>query len=106
MSLLPGQILPETIALGRSNSDGSVTITHDWWLLFYNLSEQVLSNGSGATTLEIANAALFQAKGPDYEHQISTLAAIVNSLPNPAGRIAALERQVADLQLLVATLGA
>jgi hypothetical protein len=47
MSLLPGQILPPSTVLGQVNESGSVTINHDWWLLLYNLTLQVLGNGSG-----------------------------------------------------------
>jgi len=47
MSLLPGQILPPSTSLGQVNDNGSVTINHDWWLLLYNLSLQVLGNGTG-----------------------------------------------------------
>lgn len=46
MSLLPQQILPETTPLGRADSDGVVTMDHNWWLLFYNVCLQVLGNSS------------------------------------------------------------
>lgn len=42
MSLLPGQILPETEPIGTKSADGSITLTHNWYLLFYNLSSKVL----------------------------------------------------------------
>ena len=37
MSLLPGQIIPQSVPLGKVNADGTVTIEKDWWLLIYNL---------------------------------------------------------------------
>ena len=107
MSLLPNQILPQTVPLGRveAKGDGSeiIVIDKDWWLFLYNISEQVLANGSGATIVEISNSALFKAKGTDYSRQIADLQTMLETLPNPAGRIATLERQVADLQQLLAT---
>lgn len=45
MSLLPGQILPQSTPLGRLNKDGTITIDQNWWLLLYNLSLQVLGTG-------------------------------------------------------------
>jgi len=50
MSLLPEQILPAEIPIGKVNGDGSgnVTLNHDWWLLLYNVCLQVLGvNNSG-----------------------------------------------------------
>lgn len=47
MSLLPGQILPPDVPIGKADGNGNVTINHDWWLLWYNISLQVLGNGSG-----------------------------------------------------------
>ena len=101
MSLLPNQIIPQTMPWGTANQDGTVTVAHDWWLFLYNLAEQVLSNGSGATTAELAQGAFFRASGTDYEHQIAALGMLTAALPNPAGRIATLERELADLQSLV-----
>jgi hypothetical protein len=46
MSLLPQQILPETVPFGRADQNGTVTIDHNWWLLFYNVCLQVLGNSS------------------------------------------------------------
>jgi len=101
VSLLPGQIIPQDVPLGQADELGLVTIDKQWWLLLYQLCQQVLSNGSGATTLELADLGLLKASGTDYDRQIADLRALWASLPNPAGRIAALERQVADLQQLV-----
>lgn len=47
MSLLPEQIIPETVPLGEMLPDGKVKIAHNWWLLFYNLWLNVLGGGSG-----------------------------------------------------------
>jgi len=47
MSLLPGQILPQSTPLGRLNADDTVTIDTNWWLFFYNLGLQTLGTGTG-----------------------------------------------------------
>jgi hypothetical protein len=48
MSLLPGQMLPQTEPLGTVNENGTVTLSTNYWLLFYNLCLQVLgTNNSG-----------------------------------------------------------
>lgn len=47
MSLLPGQILPQSEPIGRLNTDGTVTIDKNWWLLIYNLTQQVLGSQGG-----------------------------------------------------------
>lgn len=47
MSLLPGQILPQSAILGRANENGEVTIEQNWWLLLYNLVLNTLGTGSG-----------------------------------------------------------
>lgn len=47
MSLLPGQILPQSAILGRTNAQGEVTIEQNWWLLLYNLVLNTLGTGAG-----------------------------------------------------------
>jgi len=47
MSLLPQQIIPQTIPLGTVNPQGQVILATDWWLLLYNLCLQTLGTGSG-----------------------------------------------------------
>lgn len=46
MSLLPQTILPATEPIGKANADGTVAITKNWWLLIYNLCQQVLGTGT------------------------------------------------------------
>lgn len=49
MSLLPGQIPPETVPIGTLEADGRVKITHNFWLYLYNLGQLVLgTTGVGA----------------------------------------------------------
>jgi hypothetical protein len=50
MSLLPGQIIPQGVSFGRADPDGNVTISTNWWLFFYNISQNVLGVGSGLPT--------------------------------------------------------
>lgn len=45
MSLLPEQILPETVPLGKVLPNGDVKIDHNWFLLIYNICLQVLGAG-------------------------------------------------------------
>jgi len=48
MSLLPGQMLPQSAPIGKVSPDGATVIMEtNYWLLFYNLCQQVLGNGSG-----------------------------------------------------------
>lgn len=47
MSLLPSRILPETEPIGEMRPDGTVIISHNWWLLIYNL---VLNSFGGGVT--------------------------------------------------------
>lgn len=103
MSLLPGQIIPQDVPIGRSNEDGTVTVDQNWWLFFYNLAQQVLANGQGATLLEIVTSSLSPPKGTDLDRQISDLQTLIASIPNTAGRIASLERKVADLETIAST---
>ena len=62
MSLLPQQILPQDTPFGRASPDGMVKIDHDWWLLLYNLCQQVLGT-SGA--IPISDAELLSSTDSD-----------------------------------------
>lgn len=46
MALLPSQIIPETVPIGRVGPDGKVRLEHNWYLLIYNLWLNVLGAGS------------------------------------------------------------
>jgi hypothetical protein len=100
MSLLPQQIPPATEPIGSVNEEGKVTPDKNFWLFLYNLASQVLGNG-GATTLTLADLALLKPRGTDIERQITTITTLLALQPNYAGRIATLEREVADLQATV-----
>lgn len=68
MSLLPGQILPPDIPLGQANSEGAVQISHDWWLLFYNISLQVLGvNSTGLPSSALQELAALDADAADAD---------------------------------------
>lgn len=55
MSLLPNQILPQTVPIGTVNEDKTVTMEHDWWLFFYNVFLNALTpNGTPVVDI-IAN---------------------------------------------------
>lgn len=49
MSLLPEQIPPETVAIGRVQPNGLVRMEHNWWLFLYNLFLNVLGNGAAGS---------------------------------------------------------
>ncbi len=49
MSLLPGEILPQSVPIGTVNADGSVTVATNWWLLFYNIAANSIGT-SGAVS--------------------------------------------------------
>ena len=53
MSLLPETILPPSQPIGRANPDGTVTIDKNWFLLLYNICEQVLGNGKGLSAAQL-----------------------------------------------------
>ena len=56
MSLLPGQIIPYDTPIGTVSADGDVQINHDWWLLFYNICQQLLASGSSFPTIPIVES--------------------------------------------------
>lgn len=49
MSLLPNQIIPQTVPIGTVDKSGRVIADKDWWLFWYNLAETTLGNGSSLT---------------------------------------------------------
>lgn len=58
MSLLPGQILPYDVPIGQADEKGKVTVSHDWWLFWYNVSLQVLgTNDAGLPSSAIQELA-------------------------------------------------
>jgi hypothetical protein len=77
MSLLPGQILPPDIPIGQADLDtGAVVVNHDWWLLLYNLCNQVLGPGLPASALQAIEATdldVVTADIPSIVRQIANL---------------------------------
>lgn len=76
MSLLPGQILPPSASLGTVNPDGTITIEQNWWLLLYNLCNQVLGAGLPASALlaiESEDQDVSTADIPSLVRQIANL---------------------------------
>lgn len=48
MSLLPGQIIPQTVPIGSVDpKTGDVALDKNWWLFFYNLALNTLGTGGG-----------------------------------------------------------
>lgn len=78
MSLLPGQILPPSTPLGRLNEDGTLLIDTNWWLLLYNLCNQVLGSQGGLPasaleSIEITDLDTATADIPALTRQIANL---------------------------------
>jgi hypothetical protein len=48
MSGLPNAMLPQTARLGTVDDKGNVTIDVNWYLLLYNIANQVLNQANGA----------------------------------------------------------
>lgn len=88
MSLLPGQVLPADIPIGQADQDGKVMITHDWWLLFYNVCLQVLGiSGSGLPSSALQELASLDTDAYDA-HALS--------LRRPLDNLQALDIGLAD----------
>lgn len=81
------------------NSDG--TPTQVFFRLIVNM---FLAGGAGSppSVTDVTNITLSQnpINGRDYDRVIADLTTIMAALPNPAGRIAALERRVTDLETI------
>lgn len=67
MSLLPGQILPQSQSLGKADKDGSVTIDKNWWLLLYNIVQNSIGTGGSVpdSSLEIVEDVAIDASATD-----------------------------------------
>lgn len=105
MSLLPQQILPQDTPFGTARSDGKVLIDHDWWLLLYNLCQQVL--GTLASGTPVSDAELLNAADSDAADTDATVLRrkIDNSLilaqdSDPGPDIAALQKLTSNALLL------
>lgn len=50
MSLLPQTIMHPSTPIGKVNERGDVILEQNWWLLFYNISQNVLGTGGSSTS--------------------------------------------------------
>jgi hypothetical protein len=82
MSLLPGTILPPSEPIGSVNQDGTVTIDKNWWLLFYNLSNQTLGNGNGVPADQLVDLESADVDAIDSD-AVSLRLPISNALTQP-----------------------
>lgn len=82
------------------NKDG--TPTTYFFRLIYNIF-QAAGSGTPPFLTEVADLAFSQGtrSGPDYDRQIADITTLLSSLPDPAGRIATLERRIAELEALI-----
>lgn len=77
MSLLPGQILPPSTPLGRVNDDGTVVIDTNWWLLLYNLCNQVIGTQGGLPV-----SALLPIESTDFDVATADIPTLVRQIAN------------------------
>lgn len=66
MSLLPQSILPASHLIGRVDENGNVLLEQNWWLLIYNLCQNVLGLGAGGTS-GLSQAALIDLASLDSD---------------------------------------
>jgi hypothetical protein len=79
MSLLPGQIQPETVPIGRLGKDGqSVMVDHNWWLLFYNICLNAFQP-SGTPLPDVIELAAFFPK-PTFPAPINPAGELLKAL--------------------------
>ena len=107
MSLLPGQILPESVPFGRVDKRGQLLVDHNWYLFLYNLSLQVLSatNASGsspASPYDLLDMADPDAEGADIPQAYRKIAGLqVAEIDAVDGAdVAAMLRQLVNALLL------
>lgn len=92
MSLLPGQILSPQQPIGTLASNGKeVTLDHNWYLLFWNICQQVLGVNGGLTpdaliALSTADSDAIDADATSLRLPLSNLAVQVGQeeLPGPS----------------------
>ena len=103
MSLLPGQILPESVPFGRVDSRGQVFVDHNWYLLLYNLALQVLAGSGAGAGLPTSQADLIDMTDLDAAGtDVSSLAQAVSNLAQlmPEEGIFASLQQLANAMVL------
>jgi len=68
MSLLPGEMIPQSVPLGKVNADGSVTISTNYWLLLYNIALNSIGTAGAITDASLeelfANQLILAAPAP------------------------------------------
>lgn len=67
MSLLPGQILPQSQSWGTVQPNGDVIIDKNWWLLLYNIVQNSIGTGGAVpdSALEIVEDVAIDAAATD-----------------------------------------
>ena len=67
MSLLPGQIIPQSVPLGRVDGRGQVQIDQNWYLFLYNLANQVLAGQQQTGSVPTSQADLIDMTDLDAD---------------------------------------
>ncbi len=100
MSLLPQTILPPASPIarvidkdGQINGDVTVRIETNWWLFFYNLSQQVLGGG---TSSGLPASALIELSGVDSDANDTDAIVLRQPLSNVAEVLAGLGETEVD----------
>ena len=77
MSLLPQTIPPPSTPLGKVLPDGKLVVEQNWWLFWYNLSQQVLGGG---TSTGLPASALIELGGVDSDANDTDAVALQTSM--------------------------
>ncbi len=106
MSLLPGQILPQSVPFGRADTKGQLYIDHNWYLFLYNLSLQVLSGmGSVPTSqADLIDMVDLDAEGADLPQayrKIVNLQALNDALDETGSDVARLNLSITNITQLL-----
>lgn len=81
MSLLPGQILPESVPFGRVDRSGALFVDHNWYLFLYNLALLTLTPPGSAAPVPVSPSDLIDMADLDAAGtDVTSLAQVVSSL--------------------------
>lgn len=108
MSLLPGQILPQSVPLGIVDKNGQLLIDQNWYLFFYNMALQILSRqgafpSSQADLLDMVDLDAASTDLPQASRQLANQAATeAHDVELPNIDLAQIRRDLVNLFLLYA----
>jgi hypothetical protein len=103
MSLLPETILPITEPIGTVGEQ-SVMMTKNWWLLLYNLVENVLGAGANGSLIEQESISFATSQASIATSDVPLLAAQIRALQIQQGHDAIPSSDVPGLALRISGL--